>query len=175
MSKIRDEIHFFLAFCHFLLFIYDSNESIGQRHKIYLKSTFQKMLGTKCIFMARRKWLDGKSPKAIFWEIFANRRSLPSFLFWSLWPKVCKTRKKNLGQTQRDLHDSSQFAMLMKISKIDVFTFCDFTHWYSYENVNFTDFHLHGKLRRIVTVSIQSGQDFFILRFAYRRRPSILF
>jgi hypothetical protein len=35
--------------------------------------------------------------------------------------------------------------MQMKISKIDVFTFCDITHWYSYENINLTDFHLHAE------------------------------
>jgi hypothetical protein len=59
----------------------------------------------------------------------------PSFLFifGHYGQKFAKLEKKNLGQTQRDLHDSAQFAMLMKISKIDVFTFCDITHWYSYE------------------------------------------
>jgi hypothetical protein len=56
-------------------------------------------------------------------------KSLPSIL-----ANISKIKWMNgdgiLGQTEQDLilDDLSEFAMQMKISKIDFFTFCDFTH-----------------------------------------------
>jgi hypothetical protein len=72
------------------------------------------------------------SAASFFFEILQKgHRSWLSILIRVKWPNKTDERrrfaKKKIyiySQTKRDL-DASQFAMQMKISKIDDFTFCD--------------------------------------------------